>query len=153
MIRQLAATSKSLDALQEEIVKAISRTLPQYNWVGFYMLDPLSSAELVLGSFVGEPTEHIRIPIHEGICGAAAATGSTIVVDDVRADPRYLSCSIETQSEIVVPIFVSGTIVGELDVDSHTPAAFGDADRQFLEDVARIVGTYIEAGVASHPGD
>lgn len=107
------------------------------------MLDPLDLEMLVLGPFVGDPTPHVRIPIHEGICGAAVASRETIVVDDVNADPRYLSCSISTRSEIVVPIWANGQVVGELDIDSHSPAAFTDADRTFLQQVAEIVGDFI----------
>ena len=110
------------------------------------MLDPLDPEMLVLGHFVGEPTPHIRIPIHQGICGAAVAQRETIIVDDVNADPRYLSCSIRTRSEIVVPIWVDGKVIGELDIDSHTTAAFTDADRSFLEQVAEIVGGFISRG-------
>ena len=145
-IRQSASTASSLNALQEEVVKVISQQLPHYDWVGFYMLDPNDPATLVLGPFVGEPTPHVRIPVHQGICGAAVAARSTIVVDDVNADPRYLSCSIKTRSEIVVPIFSRERVVGELDIDSHTPAAFTSADRAFLEEAARIVGGYIQLG-------
>ncbi len=141
-IRQSASTASSLNALQEEVVKLISQRLPNYDWVGFYMLDPNDPGTLVLGPFVGEPTPHVRIPVHQGICGAAVAARSTIVVDDVNADPRYLSCSIKTRSEIVVPIFSRERVVGELDIDSHTPAAFTNADRAFLEEVARIVGSW-----------
>jgi len=107
------------------------------------MLDPADPKMLVLGPFVGEPTPHVRIPVHQGICGAAVASASTVVVDDVHADPRYLSCSIKTRSEIVVPIFVRNKVAGELDIDSHIPAAFADSDRAFLEELAQIVGDYI----------
>ncbi len=108
------------------------------------MLDPENSGVLVLGPFHGAPTEHIRIPVTEGICGAAVAQGASIIVDDVTADPRYLACSIETRSEIVVPIRVNGQIVGEIDIDSHEPAAFGPRDRAFLEECAAIVGRLVE---------
>ena len=77
--------------------------MPDYSWVGIYLLD---GNELVLGPFVGKPSPHTRIPLGRGICGAAAAEKATIIVDDVNADPRYLACSIETQSEIVVPIML-----------------------------------------------
>jgi GAF domain-containing protein len=87
----------------------------------------------------------VRIPVTEGICGAAVASGQTVIVDDVTADPRYLSCSIETRSEIVVPIYAHGKVVGEIDIDSHDPAAFKQEDRDFLEEAARIVGSYMEA--------
>jgi GAF domain-containing protein len=143
--RQLAGTSSSLEALQTGMVKAMARTLPHYNWTGFYMLAPDDPETLVLGPFVGDPTPHVRIPVTQGICGAAVASGKTVVVDDVNSDPRYLSCSIKTKSEIVVPIYAHGKVAGEIDIDSHDPAAFTGADRVFLEEAARIVGSFIEA--------
>jgi L-methionine (R)-S-oxide reductase len=152
-IRRSAAAAQSLDLLQKETTQAIAGALPDYNWVGFYMLDPHDPEMLVLGPFVGEPTPHVRIPIHQGICGSAVALGETIIVDDVDADPRYLSCSIRTRSEIVTPIWVDGKVVGELDIDSHTTAAFTDADRSFLEQVAEIVGGFISRGAPSHAGN
>jgi L-methionine (R)-S-oxide reductase len=141
---QIASSAPALQVLQQGIVEGISQRLAHYNWTGFYMLDPNDSETLVLGPFVGAPTEHVRIPVSQGICGAAVATGETVIVDDVNADPRYLSCSIETKSEIVVPIYVHAKVIGEIDIDSHDPAAFTEDDRQFLEEAARIVGTYIE---------
>jgi L-methionine (R)-S-oxide reductase len=142
--RHLATTSPSLKSLQQQIVEAAAKRLPHYSWTGFYMLDPDDPETLVVGPFVGAPTPHIRIPVTQGICGAAVATGQTVIIDDVNADPRYLSCSIETKSEIVVPIYAHGKVVGEIDIDSHDPAAFTEADRIFLEEAARIVGSYIE---------
>ncbi len=142
--RHLAATSLSIEELQKGIVEAIPQRLPHYSWTGFYMLDPNDPETLVLGPFVGAPTPHVRIPVTQGICGAAVASGKTVIVDDVGSDPRYLSCSIETKSEIVVPIYVRGKVIGEIDIDSHDPAAFKDADRLFLEEVARTIGAYIE---------
>jgi L-methionine (R)-S-oxide reductase len=130
--------------LQEGIVEAMARELPHYSWTGFYMLDPNDPETLVLGPFVGDPTPHIRIPVTQGICGAAVAMGKTVIVDDVNSDPRYLSCSIKTKSEIVVPIYAHGKIIGEIDIDSHNPAAFTEEDRVFLEETASIVGKYIE---------
>lgn len=144
----LAALSPSLESLQEFIVAAIAQHLPHYNWSGFYMIDPSDQETLILGPFVGAPTTHIRIPVTQGICGAAVVAGSTVIIDDVAADPRYLSCSIETKSEIVVPIYAQGKVVGEIDIDSHDPAAFRAADKLFLEEVAKVVGNYIE----KHPG-
>jgi len=143
-LRDLAATAPSLDALQKSIVEAIAKELPHYNWTGFYMLDPADPQTLLLGAFVGEPTPHVRIPVTQGICGAAVASGETVVVNDVSADPRYLSCSISTKSEIVVPIRAHGRVVGEIDIDSHTPAAFTEADHCFLEETARLVGAWME---------
>ena len=121
--------------------------LPHFNWVGFYMVEKGRLGEdpmLVLGPYVGAETPHKRIPLNQGICGAAVSSGQTVVVDDVNADPRYLACSIETKSEIVAPVFVKGNVVGELDIDSHTPAAFTDADRKLVEHCAALVGRYLE---------
>src|SRR5580698_8323915 len=143
-VSKLSASAPALKPLQEGVVEVIAQRLPHYNWTGFYMLDPADPETLILGPFMGDPTPHVRIPLTHGICGAAVASGQTVVVDDVNADPRYLSCSINTKSEIVVPIHVHGKILGEIDIDSHTPAAFTESDRVFLEEVARIVGGYIE---------
>jgi L-methionine (R)-S-oxide reductase len=143
-IRQFAATAKDLASVQEFSVNLIAEQLPSYNWVGFYMLDPVDDGVLVLGPFHGAPTEHVRIPVTQGICGAAVAQGETVIVEDVSSDPRYLSCSIETKSEIVVPIWASGKIEGEIDIDSHTPNAFGAEDRLFLEECAAVFGQFLE---------
>lgn len=144
----LAASALSFNALQQHVVEAMALELPHYSWTGFYMLDPDDPETLVLGPFVGDPTPHVRIPVTQGICGAAVATGETVIVDDVNSDSRYLSCSIKTKSEIVVPIYANGKVIGEIDIDSHTPAAFTEDDRIFLGETARIVGKYIE----QHPG-
>lgn len=150
-ISELASNAPSLEALEKGMVEAIAGQLPYCNWTGFYMLDPTDPETLVLGPFAGEPTPHVRIPVTEGICGAAAATGETVVVDDVNADPRYLSCSIRTKSEIVVPIYAHGRVVGEIDIDSHTPAAFTEIDREFLEEAARIAGHWVEKNSHESP--
>jgi L-methionine (R)-S-oxide reductase len=143
-VRRVASGAPSLESLQQSIVESIAQHLPYYNWTGFYMLDPGDPQILALGPFVGDPTPHVRIPVTEGICGAAVATGKTVIVDDVNADPRYLSCSIKTRSEIVVPIYVRGKVVGEIDIDSHNLAAFTDVDRAFLEEIAGIVSSHME---------
>ena len=143
----LAASADSLDQLMTMIVERLQELVKHYNWVGFYMVDEgQSGAEpmLVLGPYVGAETPHKRIPLHQGICGAAVSSAQTVVVDDVNADPRYLACSLETKSEIVVPIFANRKVVGELDIDSHLPAAFTDDDRQLVEHCASLVGRYLE---------
>jgi len=144
-IRRFAKSASDLKQVQQFTVNLIAERLPYYNWVGFYMLDPADADMLVLGPFHGAPTEHTRIPVSEGICGAAVAQGETVVVDDVNQDPRYLACSLETRSEIVVPIRAQGKIVGEIDIDSHNLKAFGDADRKFLEECAAMFGKFHEA--------
>jgi GAF domain-containing protein len=100
---------------------------------------------LVLGHYQGAMTPHTRISLHQGICGAAASSGKTVIVDDVSKDSRYLACSLETKSEIVVPIFVRGEVAGELDIDSHFPAAFASEDRELVEYCARVVGNRLES--------
>jgi GAF domain-containing protein len=142
-IEDFARGMDDLAALERFTVELIASRLPAYNWVGFYMLDPEDAQMLVLRALVGAPTEHTRIPVSQGICGAAVAQGETIVVDDVRADPRYLACSIETRSEIVAPIRADGKVVGEIDIDSHTAAAFSAEDRAFVERCAAVVGAFI----------
>ncbi len=114
-------------------VGVLKGEVPDYSWVGVYLLD---GNELVLGPFVGKPSPHTRIPVGRGICGAAAAEKTTIIVDDVNADPRYLACSIETRSEIVVPIMAGAEVLGEIDIDSDRQAAFGAEDKRLLEAVA-----------------
>jgi len=110
--------------------------VPHYTWAGIYLLE---DDELVLGPYAGKPSPHTRIPLGRGICGAAASEQATIVVDDVNGDPRYLACSLDTQSEIVVPIMRGSRVLGEIDIDSDTRAAFGPADRRLLESVASIL--------------
>jgi GAF domain-containing protein len=143
---KLAKTSASTEALMKGIAALLHEKLTRYNWVGFYMLEKEAGRDiLVLGPFQGTMTPHTRIPLNQGICGAAASTGKTIVVDDVSSDPRYLACSLETKSEIVVPVFVSGKVVGELDIDSHFLAAFGPDDRKLCEHAAALLGKFLEA--------
>jgi GAF domain-containing protein len=135
-IRSRALITPETPALLAEVVSLLRRERQHYHWVGIYLLQ---EGELVLGPYVGKPTPHTRIPMGKGICGAAASTGQTIIVDDVNADPRYLACSVETRSEIVVPIVGKGRVLGEIDIDSDQPTAFTDGDRRLLEMVAEIL--------------
>jgi GAF domain-containing protein len=147
----LAAAATSTTELMHGIVALLHKNLPNYNWVGFYMIQKEVPGEdvLILGPFKGSMTPHTRIQLNQGICGAAASSGKTVVIDDVSADSRYLACSLETKSEIVVPVFVAGKVVGELDIDSHFPAAFAaDENRELCEHAAKLLGKWMEA----HPG-
>ena len=110
-----------------------------YDWVGFYFVDPEKKDELVLGPYSGEQTEHVRIRFGDGICGQAARNRDVFVVQDVSKESNYLSCSPEVKSEIVIPIFKNGEIIGELDIDSHRISPFGEKDRRFLEGVCEMV--------------
>ena len=138
--RELAQTSDGQQALTRavEILKA---RVPDYTWVGIYQC---FGNELVLGPFQGKPSPHTHIPVGRGICGAAAAEKETIIVDDVNNDPRYLACSVETKSEIVVPIMRGSDVIGEIDIDSDRPAAFGPQDKQMLERVAAMLSEKFE---------
>ncbi len=142
--KQQAESARSADELMWAVVRRLQQEFPKFNWVGFYRISRSDPQMLEVGPYVGAPTPHTRIPLSQGICGAAAASGETIVVDDVNADPRYLACSLATRSEMVAPIFAHGRVIGELDIDSHTPAAFGPADRRLVEDCAAVVGRYLE---------
>jgi L-methionine (R)-S-oxide reductase len=144
-LNAIASSAANADALMNSVVNLLHEKLTRYNWVGFYMIDEKDSNMLVLGPFRGGMTPHTRIPLNQGICGAAASSGQTVVVDDVNKDPRYLACSLETKSEIVVPIFAKRKVVGELDIDSHFLAAFGPDDRILCEHSAVLVGKFIES--------
>jgi GAF domain-containing protein len=123
-------------------VEVLHEGFEHYSWVGIYLVE---GDDLVLGPWLGpEATEHVRIPVGQGVCGAAAASGETEIVDDVNTDPRYLACFPSTRSEIVVPIAHDGRIVGEIDIDSDRPAAFGEADRAFLERVAELIAPHAD---------
>lgn len=132
------------DEVLRQTVDVLHDRFERYSWVGIYLVE---GGDLVLGPWNGpQATEHVRIPIGEGICGAAAATGVTEIVDDVNADDRYLACFVSTRSEIVVPIAYEGRVVGEIDIDSDQPAAFGPEDRTFLERVAVLISPHCLVG-------
>jgi L-methionine (R)-S-oxide reductase len=131
----VASATAAVTAM-EGAVAALKQGIPYYSWVGIYLVD---GDELALGPFLGKPSPHTRIPLGRGICGAAATEKRTIAVDDVNSDPRYLACSIETKSEIVVPIMQGTEVLGEIDIDSDRPAAFCPADRRLLEAVAALL--------------
>ncbi len=137
LVRQAIAEAPGLEAAAQRAVEELHERFPHYDWIGLYWVE---GSDLVLGPWIGpEATEHTRIPIGVGICGAAAASGQTEIVDDVDADERYLACFATTRSEIVVPILAEGTVVGEIDIDGSDPAAFDDTDRRFLEEIAALL--------------
>ena len=139
-IKLLVNETESLSII-DEVVAYLYEHFDHYSWIGIYLVE---GAELVLGPWRGKKaTEHTRIPIGKGICGSAAASGKTEVIDDVAADDRYLACFISTKSEIVVPIQKDGKIVGEIDIDSDTPNAFSHEDAAFLESIAELLSRYL----------
>ncbi len=144
-VDEAARAARTADELMNAICERLHQGMLKYNWVGFYMIEEDAGERVLqLGRFVGSMTPHTRIRLNQGICGAAASTGKTVVVDDVNSDQRYLACSLETKSEIVAPIFVRGQVVGEIDIDSHFSAAFTTDDRQLVEHCAELVGRRLE---------
>jgi GAF domain-containing protein len=135
-ISSAIAAAPNADSAMKQTVALLKDGVPAYTWVGIYLLD---GNELVLGPYVGKPSPHTRIPLGRGICGAAAAEKATIVIDDVHADSRYLACSTDTRSEIVVPIMRGNEVLGEIDIDSDRAAAFGPRDRELLEPIAALL--------------
>ena len=132
------------DEVLRQTVEVLHDRFDHYSWVGIYLVE---GDDLVLGPWKGPAaTEHVRIQIGQGVCGAAAASGRTELVDDVNADDRYLACFPSTRSEIVVPITYEGRVVGEIDIDSDRPAAFGPEDQEFLERVALLVSAHSLVG-------
>ena len=130
-------------AAREAMVKLLNSAVPSYTWVGIYAVE---GKDLVLDAWAGPAaTEHVRIPIGKGVCGFAAKAGKTEIVSDVSKDPRYLQCFLSTKSEIVVPIFDQGSVVGEIDVDGDQLDAFSSLDREFLEAVARKAAAHWSA--------
>ncbi|MDO6853909.1 GAF domain-containing protein [Cellulophaga lytica] len=124
------------------ICELLEEKVPYYNWVGFYFKNG-DKNELKLGPYVGEPTDHVIIPFGKGICGQVAVSNENFVVPDVQAQDNYIACSITVKAEIVIPIFVNGENIGQIDIDSNTPDPFSKEDEDFLEfvcaEVAKIL--------------
>jgi L-methionine (R)-S-oxide reductase len=132
-----------------EVCRFLRHAFAHYPWVGIYRVD---GTDLVLDAWDGaQATEHTRIPIARGICGLAVRERRPVVVDDVRSDPNYLACFLETRAEIVVPIVHDGEIVGEIDIDGNSVKAFDESDRRFLEKVAAKLGDAVERSGAELP--
>jgi GAF domain-containing protein len=138
-IGELTSEPMPVSETLHAICDMLKTIVPAYDWVGFYLVDRENKRELVLGPYVGAPTEHVRIPFGEGVCGQAAERKETIIIQDVSREDNYLSCSTEVQSEIVVPIFKDGELIGEIDIDSHEVASFSDDDTSFLKSAAEMV--------------
>ena len=138
-IKVITAIASNKEFKLEVVCELLNKNIPGYDWVGFYRVDKRRKKELILGPYVGEPTEHTRIPFGSGICGQAADTEKTFIVQDVTKEDNYLACSPRVRSEIVIPIFRDGKLIGELDIDSHTPSAFSERDNEFLSKVSELV--------------
>ena len=115
-----------------QICTLLENRIAHYNWVGFYFRNG-EKEELLLGPYVGAPTDHTKIPFGKGICGQVAVSNQNFVVPDVAAQDNYIACSLSVKSEIVVPLFVDGKNIGQIDIDSNVLDPFTDADERFLE--------------------
>lgn len=125
------------------ICKLLEASIPHYNWVGFYFRNG-KKEELILGPYVGAPTDHTMIPFGKGICGQVAVSNKNFVVPDVTAQDNYIACSITVKAEIVIPIFVNGENIGQIDIDSNTADPFTEADERFLEFVCSKVASILK---------
>jgi L-methionine (R)-S-oxide reductase len=141
-----ARTAATAKAVMEHIAQQLHEKMTRYNWVGFYLVDPADSGVLLVGPFVGSFTPNARIPLGTGLCGAAANSGQTVVVDDVSKDPRYLAGSPLVKCEMVVPIFVKNKLAAELDVESYFTSTFNKAEQEFVEGCAAVVGKFLGKG-------
>jgi L-methionine (R)-S-oxide reductase len=138
-IEEFARKESTTKSIMQHVAERLHEEMAHYNWVGFYLVDPEDSGFLIVGPFVGSFTPNARIPLHKGLCGAAARSGETVVVNDVSKDSRYLSGSTMVKSEIVVPIFSKRNLVGELDIESYFAETFTQAEKEFVEACAAIV--------------
>jgi len=137
---EIINSGESLDAILANISHSLHNSIDYYDWVGFYIME---NGKLELGPYVGAATDHTTIEVGQGICGQAADLRATFVVDDVTKEDNYLSCSINVKSEIVVPIFKGTNVFGEIDIDSHTPSAFDESDKVFLEWLAKALSSIL----------
>jgi GAF domain-containing protein len=135
-------TSETIENRLLNICELLENKVDYYNWVGFYFKNG-DKDELKLGPYVGEPTDHTIIPFGKGICGQVALSNENFVVPDVAAQDNYIACSISVKAEIVIPIFVNGENIGQIDIDSSTPDPFTEADERFLEFVCKKVSEII----------
>ncbi|WP_298902404.1 GAF domain-containing protein [uncultured Psychroserpens sp.] len=138
----LSNTTQTVDERLLSVCELLENHIDYYNWVGFYFKNG-DKNELKLGPYVGEPTDHIIIPFGKGICGQVAVSNENFVVPDVAAQDNYIACSITVKAEIVIPIFVNGENIGQIDIDSNTPDPFTEKDERFLEFVCKKVSAIL----------
>jgi GAF domain-containing protein len=143
-VEQDRASANSAEALMRSISELLHGEIARFNWVGFYLISKTDPEVLVLGPFTGSFTPVDRIPLHQGLCGTAASTGKSVVVNDVSSDPRYLSASALVKSEMVSPIVVKGKVVAEIDVNSYFSATFGRDEQDLVEACAAAVAQRME---------
>lgn len=141
-ITAITTSTKDTEDKLQEICNLLKENITHYDWVGFYFRNG-TKEELKLGPYAGTPTDHTIIPFGKGICGQVAVSNQNFVVPDVQAQDNYIACSITVKSEIVVPLFVNGENIGQIDIDSNTPDPFTEEDERFLEFVNEEVAKFI----------
>jgi L-methionine (R)-S-oxide reductase len=142
--QEFSKSAANAAALMTHISQRLHDQLARYNWVGFYLVDPADPGMLVVGPYVGSFSPNERIPLNKGLCGAAASTRRTVVVNDVANDPRYLSGSEIVKANLVVPIFARNELAAELDIESYFANTFTPAEQTFAEAIGVLVGKYLE---------
>lgn len=135
--RSIISSGDSKNEILQQIAELLDREVPVFDWTGFYLASSDEDRMLELGPYVGEATDHTKIPYGKGICGQAAETLETFVVQDVSQANNYLACSVDVKSEIVVPIMKNNTFVGELDIDSHTKNAMTNDHKILCEEICK----------------
>ena len=141
-IEQIILLKENLEFKLQQICDLLESEVSYYDWVGFYFKNG-DKEELKLAQFTGEETEHTIIPFGKGICGQVAVSNKNFVVQDVSKQENYISCGWKVKSEIVIPIFVNGENIGQIDIDSHTSDIFSSKDEELLEFVCKKVGVLI----------
>ncbi len=139
-IDKIFQNKNSKEEILQQICNLLKEKIKYYDWVGFYFRNG-NKNELKLAQFAGKPTEHTVIPFGKGICGQVAVSNENFVVQDVSEQDNYISCGIEVKSEIVVPIFVNGENIGQIDIDSHSKKPFTSEDEKLLEYICLKVAT------------
>jgi|SRR6056297_264247 len=141
-ITAVTTSNTATDDKLQEICNLLKENVAHYDWVGFYFRNG-DKEELKLGPFAGAPTDHTIIPFGKGICGQVAVSNQNFVVPDVQAQDNYIACSISVKSEIVVPLFVDGENIGQIDIDSNITDPFTEEDERFLEFVNGEIAKFI----------
>ena len=142
-LQRYTAAAPTAKAVMEQIAKRLHENMARYNWVGFYLVDPVDAGFLIVGPYAGSFTPNVRIPLSKGLCGAAASSGQVVVVQDVSKDPRYLAGSNLVKSEIVVPIYVKKKLAAELDIESYFADTFTKSEQGFIEGCAKLLADHL----------
>jgi len=141
--KQILNRNIDSDAKLLSICELLEKEIATFDWVGFYFADPEEKQELHLGPYVGEATNHTRIPFGRGICGQVAVSHETFISQNVHEEDNYIACSVDVQSEIVVPIMKGDAFVAQIDIDSNTRGSITKEQRKLLEEIAQLLGSEI----------